>query len=59
MDTPKESSRPQNTYRGKDPIKRLVQNKKLRAILAGRKVPVERARMREMELRMGERRVSK
>lgn len=47
--------RPQNTYKGRNIIKRLVQNKRLRAVLAGTKVPPVRRRVRDMDLRMGER----
>lgn len=44
-----------NTYRGKDPIKRLVQNKKLQAILGDKPVPKERKKPMDerVELRMG------
>jgi hypothetical protein len=47
--------RPINTYRGKDPIKRLCQNKKLQAILAGKPIPKERQKVAgdRMMLRMG------
>jgi hypothetical protein len=38
----KDQKRPVNTYRGRDPIKKIVQNKKLQAIFAGKKVPNER-----------------
>lgn len=53
--------RPVNTYRGNDPIKRLVQNKKLQAIFADRPVPKERTKSghEKMELRMGMRSASK
>ncbi|KAH7396862.1 hypothetical protein DE146DRAFT_789500 [Phaeosphaeria sp. MPI-PUGE-AT-0046c] len=53
--------RPVNTYRGKDPIKRLVQNKKLQAIFADKPVPKERMKPMDerMELRMGISRVFK
>ncbi|KAF2036560.1 hypothetical protein EK21DRAFT_51425 [Setomelanomma holmii] len=53
------SKRPVNTYRGKDPIKKIVQNKKLQAILADRPVPGERRKMKEerVELRLGAGRV--
>jgi hypothetical protein len=49
------SKRPINNYRGKDPIKRLVQNKKLQAILADKPVPRERRKPKDdrMALRMG------
>jgi hypothetical protein len=45
---------PPNNYRGKDPIKQLVQNKKLQAVLAGKKVPGERKKHKDerMELIM-------
>ena len=59
MEKPKESTRPLNTYRGKDPVKRAVQNKKLQAILSGRKLPVDKTRTRDLELKMGEKRVLK
>jgi hypothetical protein len=47
--------RPINNYRGKDPIKRLVQNKKLQAILADKPLPRERQKAvgDRMELRLG------
>jgi hypothetical protein len=53
--------RPVKTYRGKDPIKRVVSNKKLQAIFAGKPIPKERKKYRDerMELRMGESRVLK
>jgi hypothetical protein len=53
--------RPVNTYRGKDPIKKVVQNKKLQAIFADRGVPKERRKWKEerMELRMGVSKVMK
>ncbi|KAH9864420.1 hypothetical protein J1614_010354 [Plenodomus biglobosus] len=46
--------RPENTYRGNDPIKRMVQNPKLRAILAGKPMPKERrpSKSERMVLRM-------
>lgn len=53
--------RPVNTYRGKDPIKRLVSNKKLQAIFAGRGFPKERKKYsgERPDLRMGTSRVTK
>jgi hypothetical protein len=47
--------RPVNTYRGKDPIKRLVTNKKLQAILGDKPLPKERKKAvgDRMQLRMG------
>jgi hypothetical protein len=47
--------RPINKYRGKDPIKRLCQNKKLQAILADKPIPRERQKVAgdRMMLRMG------
>ncbi|KAF2130365.1 hypothetical protein P153DRAFT_356146 [Dothidotthia symphoricarpi CBS 119687] len=55
------TKRPVNPYRGKDPVKRLVQNPKLRAIFAGKPLPRERkkAPLDRMELRMAMQRVSK
>lgn len=46
-------TRPRNTYKGKDKIKRAVQNPKLRAILAGRRLPRPRRKHNEPVLRMG------
>lgn len=43
------SHRPVNTYRGKDKIKKMVQNEKLRAVLAGKPVPRERQVSREQK----------
>lgn len=37
--------RPKNNYRGKDPIKKMVQNKKLQAIFAGKPIPKERKKV--------------
>lgn len=49
------SKRPINTYRGTDTIKKLAQNKKLQAVLAGKAMPKERKRAVEerVELRLG------
>jgi hypothetical protein len=54
-DPPSPPKRPINTYRGKDPIKRLCQNKKLQAILADKPIPKERQKVAgdRMMLRMG------
>ncbi|EAT86475.2 hypothetical protein SNOG_06644 [Parastagonospora nodorum SN15] len=56
--TPK---RPVYNYRGKDPIKRLVSNPKLQAVLAGRSIPAERKKHKDdrMDLRMGASKVTK
>jgi hypothetical protein len=49
------SKRPINTYRGTDTIKKLAQNKKLQAVLAGKGMPKERKKAVEerVELRLG------
>ncbi|CAO2655611.1 Nn.00g044140.m01.CDS01 [Neocucurbitaria sp. VM-36] len=55
------SKRPINKYRGKDPIKKLVQNPKLRAIFAD--LPLPRARKKALadrpDLRMGASKITK
>lgn len=58
---PPRPERPVNPYRGKDPIKRLVQNDKLRALLAGKPMPRQRkkAAMDRPDLRQGMGRVMK
>ncbi|KAJ4324484.1 hypothetical protein N0V94_001224 [Neodidymelliopsis sp. IMI 364377] len=48
--------RPVNTYRGNDPLKRLVQNKKLRALLADKKMPGPRKKPDRMVLKCAGRR---
>jgi hypothetical protein len=60
-DEPARPKRPVNTYGGKDPIKRLVQNPKLQAILAGKPIPAERKKHRDerMDLRIGVSKVTK
>ena len=45
------AGRPVNTYRGKDPIKRLVRNEKLQRILAGQGLPKPRKRADRMDLK--------
>lgn len=52
-------TRPVNTYRGKDPIKKLVTNPKLRAILAGRAPPKQRKKPDRPDLRMGASRITR
>jgi hypothetical protein len=49
-----DQKRPVNTYRGRDPIKKIVQNKKLQAIFAGKQMPKERGvyKGERMELRL-------
>jgi hypothetical protein len=56
--TPK---RPVYNYRGKDPIKRLVSNPKLQAVLAGKSIPPERKKHKDdrMDLRMGASKITK
>ncbi|KAH7083378.1 hypothetical protein BKA63DRAFT_152029 [Paraphoma chrysanthemicola] len=60
-DDPVTPKRPINTYRGKDAIKKIVQNKKLQAILGDKPIPGERKKHRDerVELRMGVSRVMK
>ncbi|KAH7068718.1 hypothetical protein FB567DRAFT_457109, partial [Paraphoma chrysanthemicola] len=60
-DDPVTPKRPVNTYRGKDPIKKIVQNKKLQAILGDKPIPGVRKKHRDerVELRMGVSRVMK
>ncbi|KAF1845124.1 uncharacterized protein K460DRAFT_405398 [Cucurbitaria berberidis CBS 394.84] len=59
-DQPK-PKRPINTYRGNDPIKKLVQNPKLRAILSGRGLPKTRKKALDdrPDLRMGVSKITK
>jgi hypothetical protein len=49
------SKRPVNTYQGKDPIKKRVQNKRLQALLADKPIPKEAKPPKEgrMVVRMG------
>ena len=60
-DEPTTPKRPVNTYRGKDPIKKIVQNKKLQAIFADKPIPGMRKKHPDerVELRMGVSRVLK
>lgn len=53
--------RPVYNYHGKDPIKRLVSNPKLQAVLAGKSIPAERKKYRDdrMDLRMGASKITK
>jgi hypothetical protein len=53
--------RPVHTYRGKDPIKRMVQNLNLRAVLSGKPYPQQRKKSGEEKpvLRMGMSRTTK
>jgi len=53
--------RPVYNYRGKDPIKRLISNPKLQAVLAGKSIPAERKKHKDdrMDLRMGASKVTK
>lgn len=55
------SKRPANTYKGKDPVKKLVTNDKLRAILSDKPMPKERRvySTERVELRLGEKSVMK
>jgi hypothetical protein len=53
---PEVPKRPVNTYRGNDPLKRLVQNKKLRALLADKKMPGPRKKPDRMILKCAGRR---
>jgi len=58
---PADPKRPANTYRGNDPIKKIVSNKKLQAIFAGKPLPRDRrvAFGERMELRLGSQKVMK
>lgn len=60
-EVPATPKRPVNTYRGKDPIKKRVQNKKLQALLSDKPIPKERRKFHEerMELRVGVSKVTK
>ena len=53
--------RPINTYRGKDPIKHMVQNPNLRAVLSGKPYPQQRKKsgVEKPVLRMGMSRTTK
>lgn len=48
---PEAKKHPVNPYKGNDPVKRLVQNKKLRAILSDKSLPRPRKKPDRMDLR--------